>query len=70
MENGARRRIEDRGGTAFGDELRERCGSGGFSRELAIKELEHVVEAFGCGGGGWRGTIAVKEARCVVVVVI
>ena len=51
MENGARRRIEDRGGTAFGDELKERCGSGGFSRELAIKELEHVVEAFGCGGG-------------------
>ena len=51
VENGAGRRIEDGGRTAFGDELRERCGSGGFGRELAIKELEHVVEAFGCGGG-------------------
>ena len=51
MEIGVGRRIEDGGGTAFGNELRERCGSGGFGRELAIKELEHVVEAFGCGGG-------------------
>ena len=51
MEIGVGRRIEDGGGTAFGNELRERCGSGGFGRELAIKELEHLVEAFGCGGG-------------------
>ena len=56
VENGARRRIEDGGGTTFSDELRERCGSGGFSRKLAIKELELVVEAFGCGGG-WDNAV-------------